>query len=66
MNGRRHWRFLLPALVFERCIRDRRSCAKRFITFADADDLYDLVLARPDGARPGTNGLSVFYAKVSV
>ncbi len=37
---------------------------KRFITFSDADDLFDnilhLVLARPEGAGPGTKGLSLF------
>ncbi|MCB9440496.1 MAG: acyl-CoA dehydrogenase [Mycolicibacterium sp.] len=37
---------------------------KRFITSADADDLFEntlhLVLARPDGAGPGTKGLSLF------
>lgn len=38
---------------------------KRFITSADSDDLYEntfhLVLARPEGAPPGTKGLSLFY-----
>ncbi|MFC9874806.1 acyl-CoA dehydrogenase [Nocardia salmonicida] len=38
---------------------------KRFITSADADDLFEnivhLVLARPEGAGPGTKGLSLFY-----
>lgn len=38
---------------------------KRFITSADADDLFDntvhLVLARPEGAGPGTKGLSLFF-----
>ena len=37
---------------------------KRFITSADSDDLVEnilhLVLARPEGARPGTKGLSLF------
>ena len=37
---------------------------KRFITSADSDDLFEnivhLVLARPEGAGPGTKGLSVF------
>ena len=37
---------------------------KRFITNGDTDDLYEnilhLVLARPDGAGPGTKGLSMF------
>jgi alkylation response protein AidB-like acyl-CoA dehydrogenase len=37
---------------------------KRFITSGDADDLNEnivhLVLARPEGARPGTKGLSLF------
>ncbi|MFZ4371818.1 MAG: acyl-CoA dehydrogenase [Mycobacterium sp.] len=37
---------------------------KRFITSADADDLFEnifhLVLARPEGAGPGTKGLSLF------
>ena len=37
---------------------------KRFITGADSDDLFEnifhLVLARPDGAGPGTKGLSLF------
>jgi alkylation response protein AidB-like acyl-CoA dehydrogenase len=37
---------------------------KRFITNGDTDDLFEnnlhLVLARPDGAGPGTNGLSLF------
>ncbi|MEV0295483.1 acyl-CoA dehydrogenase [Nocardia sp. NPDC050710] len=37
---------------------------KRFITSADADDLFDnivhQVLARPEGAGPGTKGLSLF------
>lgn len=40
------------------------SGVKRFITSADSDDLFDniihLVLARPEGARPGTKGLSLF------
>ncbi len=38
---------------------------KRFITSADADDMCEnimhLVLARPEGAGPGTKGLSLFY-----
>jgi alkylation response protein AidB-like acyl-CoA dehydrogenase len=37
---------------------------KRFITSADCDDLFEniahLVLARPEGAGPGTKGLSLF------
>ncbi|MFF2082808.1 acyl-CoA dehydrogenase [Nocardia sp. NPDC058176] len=37
---------------------------KRFITSADSDDLFEnivhQVLARPEGARPGTKGLSLF------
>ena len=37
---------------------------KRFITNGDSDDLFDnivhLVLARPEGAGPGTKGLSLF------
>ncbi|MCC3330985.1 acyl-CoA dehydrogenase [Nocardia abscessus] len=37
---------------------------KRFISSADSDDLFDnivhLVLARPDGAGPGTKGLALF------
>ena len=37
---------------------------KRFITNADSDDLFEniahLVLARPEGAAPGTKGLSLF------
>jgi alkylation response protein AidB-like acyl-CoA dehydrogenase len=37
---------------------------KRFITNGDTDDLYEnlmhLVLARPEGAGPGTKGLSLF------
>ncbi|GLZ45761.1 acyl-CoA dehydrogenase [Actinomycetospora sp. NBRC 106375] len=37
---------------------------KRFITSGDADDLNEnimhLVLARPEGAKPGTKGLSLF------
>ncbi|HEY6794950.1 MAG TPA: acyl-CoA dehydrogenase [Kineosporiaceae bacterium] len=37
---------------------------KRFITSAEADDLFEnivhLVLARPEGAGPGTKGLSLF------
>ncbi|MGY0498213.1 acyl-CoA dehydrogenase [Nocardia sp. FBN12] len=37
---------------------------KRFITSADSDDLFEniihLVLARPQGAGPGTKGLSLF------
>ncbi|MDG3009572.1 acyl-CoA dehydrogenase [Rhodococcus sp. D2-41] len=37
---------------------------KRFITAADSDDLFEnifhQVLARPEGARPGTKGLSLF------
>ncbi|WP_063043849.1 acyl-CoA dehydrogenase [Nocardia pseudovaccinii] len=37
---------------------------KRFITGADSDDLFEnivhLVLARPEGAGPGTKGLSLF------
>jgi alkylation response protein AidB-like acyl-CoA dehydrogenase len=38
---------------------------KRFITSADSGDLFEnifhLVLARPEGARPGTKGLSLFF-----
>ena len=38
---------------------------KRFITSADADDMFEnifhLVLARPEGAGPGTKGLSLFF-----
>ncbi len=38
---------------------------KRFITNGDADDLFPnlvhLVLARPEGAGPGTKGLSLFF-----
>ena len=38
---------------------------KRFITGADSDDLFEntfhLVLARPEGAGPGTKGLSLFF-----
>ncbi|MEC3914391.1 acyl-CoA dehydrogenase [Nocardia sp. CDC160] len=38
---------------------------KRFITSGDSDDLFEnimhLVLARPEGAGPGTKGLSLFY-----
>lgn len=38
---------------------------KRFITSADSDDLFEnifhLVLARPEGARLGTKGLSLFF-----
>ena len=38
---------------------------KRFITSADADDMseniFHLVLARPEGAGPGTKGLSLFF-----
>lgn len=38
---------------------------KRFITAADSDDMFEnvfhLVLARPEGAGPGTKGLSLFY-----
>lgn len=38
---------------------------KRFITSADAGDMneniFHLVLARPEGAGPGTKGLSLFY-----
>jgi alkylation response protein AidB-like acyl-CoA dehydrogenase len=38
---------------------------KRFITSADSGDLYEniihLVLARPEGAGPGTKGLSLFF-----
>ncbi|WP_446221947.1 acyl-CoA dehydrogenase [Nocardia sp. IBHARD005] len=38
---------------------------KRFITAADSDDLFDnifhIVLARPEGAGPGTKGLSLFF-----
>ncbi len=37
---------------------------KRFITSADSDDLFEnilhMVLARPEGAGPGTKGLSLF------
>jgi alkylation response protein AidB-like acyl-CoA dehydrogenase len=47
----------------------RRRCrqisgVKRFITSAEGDDLFEnvvhLVLARPEGAGPGTKGLSLF------
>ena len=38
---------------------------KRFITSGDSDDLFEnifhLVLARPEGAAPGTKGLSLFF-----
>ncbi|MGY0481691.1 acyl-CoA dehydrogenase [Mycobacteroides abscessus] len=38
---------------------------KRFITSADSDDMFEnimhLVLARPEGADPGTKGLSLFF-----
>jgi alkylation response protein AidB-like acyl-CoA dehydrogenase len=38
---------------------------KRFITSGDSDDLFEnifhLVLARPEGAKPGTKGLSLFF-----
>ena len=38
---------------------------KRFITSGDSGDLFEnifhLVLARPEGAGPGTKGLSLFY-----
>ena len=38
---------------------------KRFITSADSDDLFEnifhLVLARPEGGAPGTKGLSLFF-----
>jgi len=38
---------------------------KRFITNGDSDDLFEnichLVLARPEGAGPGTKGLSLFF-----
>ncbi len=38
---------------------------KRFITSGDSGDLFEnifhLVLARPEGARPGTKGLSLFF-----
>ncbi|MBF6302644.1 acyl-CoA dehydrogenase [Nocardia amamiensis] len=38
---------------------------KRFISSADSDDLFDniahLVLARPEGAGPGTKGLALFF-----
>ncbi len=38
---------------------------KRFITSADSGDLFEnifhLVLARPEGAKPGTKGLSLFF-----
>ena len=38
---------------------------KRFITSGDSDDLFEnighMVLARPDGAGPGTKGLSLFF-----
>ncbi|MGJ0118296.1 acyl-CoA dehydrogenase [Williamsia sp. MIQD14] len=37
---------------------------KRFITSADQDmteNIFHLVLARPEGARPGTKGLSLFF-----
>ncbi|HTM84522.1 MAG TPA: acyl-CoA dehydrogenase [Mycobacterium sp.] len=37
---------------------------KRFITSGDSDDLFEnimhMVLARPEGAKPGTKGLSLF------
>ncbi len=40
------------------------DCVKRFITSADSDYLFEnimhLVLARPEGAGPGTKGLSLF------
>jgi len=40
------------------------SGVKRFITSAEGDDLFEnvvhLVLARPEGAAPGTKGLSLF------
>jgi alkylation response protein AidB-like acyl-CoA dehydrogenase len=37
--------------------------SKRFITNGDTDDLFEIlhvVLARPEGAGPGTKGLSLF------
>ncbi|MFZ1164911.1 acyl-CoA dehydrogenase [Mycobacterium sp.] len=38
---------------------------KRFITSGDSDDMFEnifhLVLARPEGAGPGTKGLSLFF-----
>jgi alkylation response protein AidB-like acyl-CoA dehydrogenase len=34
---------------------------KRFITSGDSGDLFHLVLARPEGAGPGTKGLSLFF-----
>ncbi len=38
---------------------------KRFITSADSDDMFEniahFVLARPEGAGPGTKGLSLFF-----
>ncbi|BBZ01253.1 acyl-CoA dehydrogenase [Mycolicibacterium chitae] len=38
---------------------------KRFITSADSDDMFEnifhMVLARPEGAGPGTKGLSLFF-----
>ena len=38
---------------------------KRFITSGDSDDMFEnifhLVLARPEGAGPGTRGLSLFF-----
>ncbi len=38
---------------------------KRFITSGDSDDLFEnifhMVLARPEGAGPGTKGLSLFF-----
>ncbi|MGW4535494.1 acyl-CoA dehydrogenase [Nocardia sp. NPDC004340] len=43
----------------------RLEGVKRFITGADSDDLFEniahLVLARPEGAGPGTKGLSLFF-----
>ena len=40
------------------------TMVKRFITSADSDDMFEnimhLVLARPEGAGPGTKGLSLF------
>ena len=43
----------------------RSEGVKRFITSADSDDMFEnifhLVLARPEGAGPGTKGLSLFF-----
>lgn len=42
-----------------------RRASKRFITSADSDDMFEniphLVLARPEGAGPGTRVLSLFF-----